>query len=45
MESGARAFTIGTAALDGVYTSKGHSLTSQLIKIIEDVAAIDSKGL
>ena len=45
MESGARAFTIGTAALDGVYTSKGHNLTSQLRKIIEDVAAIDSRGL
>lgn len=45
MESGARAFTIGTAALNGVYTSEGHNLTSQLRKIIEDVAEIDSKGL
>ena len=45
MKSGAWAFTIGTAALDGVYNSKGHNLTSQLKKIIEDVAAIDSKDL
>ncbi|MBT6271273.1 MAG: 4-hydroxythreonine-4-phosphate dehydrogenase [Rhodobacteraceae bacterium] len=45
MKSGAQAFTIGTAALDGVYTSKGNNLNAQLSKIIEDVTEINAKDL
>lgn len=40
-DAGAAGFTIGTAALDGRYTAKGHDLPNQLAAIMRDVAVLN----